>query len=179
MQPGAEEVDLARQIRDGDREAFRRFFDRHYDVLYRHLRRQGVPEAVCEDLMQNAFLYIWERRDEIDPERSLRAFLFRICRTRALNHFRDTAKFSEAETDIEPVDDEAPDEHVAVRMAQDRLRDAVATLPERRRAVFELCFMDELTYREAADVLGISVKTVENQMGHALKHLREVLAPYR
>jgi len=129
--------------------------------------------------MQNAFLYIWERRDQIDPDRSLRAFLFKICRSRALNHFRDTAKFTDTEAVAEPVHAEMPDEQVAIRMAQNRLRAAVDTLPERRRAVFELCFMNELTYREASDVLGISVKTVENQMGHALKHLRNALSDYR
>lgn len=51
-------------------------------------------------------------------------------------------------------------------------------LPERRRAVFELCFVNGLTYKEAAQVLEISPKTVENQMGHALKSIREFVTPY-
>ena len=58
------------------------------------------------------------------------------------------------------------------------LRIAVEALPERRRAVFELCFLQELTYREAAEALGISIKTVENQMGHALKAIRKAMEGY-
>ena len=58
------------------------------------------------------------------------------------------------------------------------LRIAVEALPERRRAVFELCFLQELTYRETAEALGISIKTVENQMGHALKAIRKAMEGY-
>ena len=58
------------------------------------------------------------------------------------------------------------------------LRIAVEALPERRRAVFELCFLQELTYRETAETLGISIKTVENQMGHALKTIRKAMKGY-
>jgi RNA polymerase sigma-70 factor (ECF subfamily) len=57
-------------------------------------------------------------------------------------------------------------------MMQETLSKVVEQLPERRRAVFELCFLKEFTYRETAEVLGISIKTVENQMGAALKTLR-------
>lgn len=174
----AEDGDLARRIRQGDRRAFRAFFERYHGPLYRFLRARAVPAAVCEDLIQNAFLAIWERRDRIDEARSLRALLFKSCYNRALNHFRDTARFAGTPPPERAALAPTPDRHAEAALIQAALDAAVAALPERRRAVFELCFLEELTYREAADALGISVKTVENQMGHALKAIRRALAAY-
>lgn len=172
---------LAQRIHDGDHAAFRTFFDRHHGTLLAYLRRRGVPPEVAEDLVQHAFVYIWEHRGGIDPRRSLRAYLFRIGSTRALNHFRDTARFaSDPPLDaVTPAEGEDPDAAVRHRELLQSLHEAVQALPERRRAVFELCFMQDLTYREAAQVLDISIKTVENQMGHAFKALRERLEAFR
>ena len=61
---------------------------------------------------------------------------------------------------------------------QQALHRAVEALPPRRRAAFELCFMQQLSYREAAEALGVSIKTIENQMGHALKTIRAAMAVF-
>jgi RNA polymerase sigma-70 factor (ECF subfamily) len=175
---------LAARIRDGDRAAFRAFFERHYDRLFGYLRRMRVPADVADDLAQTAFVYVWTHRDGIDPAQSLRSYLFRIGHTRALNHFRDTRKHA---YDAPPDDPDAPrpspapapDAETEASLVQERLRAAIAELPARRRAVFELCFVEDLTYREAAETLDISVKTVENQMTAAFKHVRAALAMYR
>ena len=169
---------LASRIKQGDAAAFKAFFDRHYDILYGYLRRRNLDGAVCEDLIQNAFLGIWERRHEIDEKKSLRALLFKICYTRALNHFRDNAKFVDTSVLSEPVAPTTPEHDTNYVLIQQSLQHAVAALPERRRAVFELCFLQELTYREAAEALGVSIKTIENQMGHALKAIRKAMAAY-
>lgn len=178
---GDEEMDdeeLARRISGGDRTAFRAFFDRYHGLLFGYLRRRGVGPAASEDLVQQAFVTVWEKRADIDPSRSLRSFLFKIGYNRALNHFRDRAKFIGDDglaDEPAPANPEASAEHALLR---ERLLEAVKTLPERRRAVFELCFLEDLTYREAADVLDISIKTVENQMAAALKTIRKAFADY-
>ena len=133
----------------------------------------------AEDIVQNAYIFIWERRREIDTAKSLRAFLFRIGYTRALNHFRDTAKF-DGEADLSLHTTGASTSAKAeLNLTNQHLQKAIQTLPERRRAVFELCFLEDLTYREAAESLGISIKTVENQMAHALKTIRAAMMPLR
>lgn len=179
--PDLDDAELARRIREGDHAAFRRFFERHHGPLMSYLRRRGVPPEAAEDLVQQAFVYVWEHRDRIDPQQSLRAYLFRIGTTRALNHFRDTARFTEADaaTRATAADVEAPDADVRHRELLQTLDEAIAALPERRRAVFELCFVHDLTYREAAQALDISVKTVENQMGHAFKAIRARLDAFQ
>lgn len=172
---------LTRRIRQGDARAFRAFFDRYHGLLYRYLRKRGVPGDVTEDLVQLAFLTIWERRADLDDGQSLRAFLFKIGYNRALNHFRDTARFVDVDqTDLDgPSAAPGQDHEAALHLMQRTLDEAVAALPERRRLVFELCFLEGLTYREAAEIMDVSIKTVENQMGHALKAIREAMALYR
>ncbi len=175
-----DDAELARRIRNGDQQAFRMFFERYHAFLLHYLERMGVAPEVAEDLVQQAFLAIWERRTQIDPNRSLRAFLFRIGHNRALNHFRDTRRLNSDEALLE-LSDPAPgaDRQTDAALLRARLEEAIARLPERRRAVFELCFLQDLTYREAAEVLGISPKTVENQMTQALRQLRTALADFR
>jgi RNA polymerase sigma-70 factor (ECF subfamily) len=171
---------LAARIREGDRDAFRRFYERHHPALFRYLRRRGMSDAAAEDLVQKAFLYIWEHRERIDPDQSLRGYLFRIGYTRMLNHVRDAPPHDEgAAPDRQSASRPSPDEEAAYRDLRDAVESAIVQLPERRRAVFELCFVEDLTYREAADALDISPSTVENQMRRAFQDLREALEAYR
>jgi RNA polymerase sigma-70 factor, ECF subfamily len=172
--------DLARRIRDGDREAFRIFFDRHHERLYGYICSRGVPDDAAADLVQNAFVYIWTHRASIDPEKSLRAYLFRIGYTRALNHVRDTAA-EEGGADLDARVNEqgtSPEAETQVRLLRETVDAAIAELPERRRAAFTLCFIDGLSYREAAEVLDVTRKTIENHISHALRDLREALDGY-
>ncbi len=172
---GADEAALVARIRDGDALAFGVFFDRHHADILRYLARRGVSPDVADDLAQHAFVYVWEHRAELDPGRSARALLFRIAHTRALNHFRDTRRLS---GDVPDTPDSDRTDAAVEADLRDALAAAVETLPPRRREVFELCFVSGLTHREAADALGLSPKTVEHQMGYALKTLRERLAAY-
>jgi len=169
---------MAEAIKRGDRTAFRGFFDRYHAPLLRYLIHRNVDEEAAEDLVQNAFVHVWEKRAEIRPEGSLKGLLYRIAYTRALNHFRDTARFVNSEPeDVEPSQAHAnPAEADEIRA---RIAEAVASLPERRRAVFELCMLEGFSYRETAETLNVSTKTVENQMGHALKAVRRLLQPLR
>ena len=172
---------LAARIRDGDRAAFRTFFDRHHGRLFGYLRSRGVPASDAEDLVQTAFIYIWEHRDRIDPKRSLRAYLFRIGYTRALNRLRDSAR-----VDLDaPVDrpsstgSETPESDALTRELREALDAAIEDLPERRRAVFELCFLRDFTYQEAANALDITRNTVETHMRLALRDLRDTMAAFQ
>lgn len=171
---------LARRIREGDEAAFRMFFERYHERLHGYLRRRGIAQAMADDLVQQAYVLLWEKRQSLEPGRSIRSLLFTIAHNRALNHFRDTRRFDDsAEPTDRAIRAPSPEESTSFSLLRQHLDDAIERLPERRRAVFELCFMQQLTYRETAEVLGISVKTVEHQMGHAYKALRKALAAYR
>lgn len=167
---------LARRIRAGDHDAFRTFFEQHHKRLYGFLRSRGLSNADAEDLVQTAFIYIWRHRDRIDPDRSLRAYLFRIGHTRALNRHRANDRFDDdATVHRTPSHDHSPEADTLNREQRNRIDDAINALSPRRQQVVRLCVLNSFTYREAAEVLDVTRKTVENHMRLALKDLREVL----
>ncbi|WP_420455503.1 sigma-70 family RNA polymerase sigma factor [Rubrivirga sp.] len=167
---------LAARVREGDAQAFRRFFDATHADLLRSLARRGLGPDAAEDVAQRAYVWIWEHRDRIDPARSLRGLLFRIGLTRGLNHLRDAGR-TDPLPDADLADD-APGDPAALADLRRALADAVAALPERRRQTFTLCFTDGLSHREAAEVMGVSPRTVEHQMAAALTAIRARLAPF-
>ncbi|MEO0558625.1 MAG: sigma-70 family RNA polymerase sigma factor [Bacteroidota bacterium] len=169
--------ELATRIQRGDHSAFRQFFETTHADLLRTLQRRGLDVATAEDVVQQAFVWIWEHRDRLDPEQSIRGLLFRIGLTRSLNARRDAGR-TDPLPDLPLPDASSSGDAAALGELRDALAAAVADLPERRRQVFTLCFFDGLTHRDAAAALDISPKTVEHQMGHALKALRHALAPF-
>jgi RNA polymerase sigma-70 factor, ECF subfamily len=173
-----EDRSLADALRRGEPAALRRLFDRYHDGLRRHILRQGFREDVADEVTQIAFITLWDRRATIDPDKSVRALLFRIAHTRALNEVRDRRRYQGAD-DLSAFERVImPEDPAWQRQIQAALHAAIEALPDRRRAVFELCYLEGFTYPAAAEVLGISPKTVENQMAQALKILRTALAPY-
>lgn len=171
------EAQVYLKIKKGDQKAFKKFFDTHHKELFRYLRSKGVGREAAEDLIQKAFIYIWENRTSIDEDRSLRAYLFKIAYTRMLNLFRDTKKFDK-NTDVpdEAVAFSSPDHEIQQRELNQIIESAISAMPEKRQNVFRICFLQEFTYKEAAQFLDVSVKTIENHMTLALKDLRSSLS---
>ena len=136
--------------------------------------------AVAEELVQDVMLELWKRRETLAEESSPQAYLFQATRNRALNHIRHAKieRLGEPHaTRPEAVDATAHSLVVEEEMLI-AVKKAVDRLPERCREVFELSRTHNLKYSEIAATLGISIKTVEAQMGKALKTLREELAPW-
>lgn len=172
--------ELLDRLRQGDRDAFDTIFRAHYPSVVAVAERIAGERAVGEEVGQDVMLELWRRRESVSVEESLRAYLVRAARNRALNHLRHermkvrTAPFAAGETVTAP---EAP-ARLAEQEIEAAVREAVSTLPERCREVFELSRGAGLRYAEIADTMGISVKTVEAQMGKALRVLRERLAAW-
>lgn len=169
----------ARSIKNGDHKAFRDFFNAHHEALYRFLRSKGIAKETAEDLIQKAFVYIWEHRSNIDPEKSLRAYLFRIGYTRMLNHIRDHSKFDDSEELPSIESDTNTEDEIRASELRNAIDKAIKAMPEKRGMVFEMCFIQEFTYKETAEALNVSYKTVENHMGLALKDIREALQEFK
>lgn len=174
-----EDPDLVLAIKRGDQNAFKKFYEKHHAYLFHFLLKKGISEQQAEDLVQQAFIMIWEKRTQIDESKSLKAFLFRIAYTRMLNVFRDTAKF-DSNSDLNKQEgDSSADKLLEVHELGKAIEASIASMPEKRQEVFRLCFIQEFTYKDAAEFLEVSVKTVENHMGLALKELRGKLEAFR
>jgi RNA polymerase sigma-70 factor, ECF subfamily len=172
--------DLLDRLRQGDHDAFDSIFRTHYPPLVVLGERMLRQRALAEELAQDVMLELWKRRATLSFDVSLRAYLFQATRNRVLNHLRHERverlgqPFAAPEAQVEPT----PLALLTEEEIGAALRDAVSALPERCREVFELSRVQGLRYAEIAVVMGISVKTVEAQMGKALRMLRERLAPW-
>jgi len=130
--------------------------------------------------VQDVMLELWRRRESLARDSSPQAYLFQSTRNRALNHVRHERVERRGEPDaagLASVSATAPAQLIEEEI-EVALKSAVSELPARCREVFELSRTHGLRYAEIATVLGISVKTVEAQMGKALRILRERLAPW-
>ena len=175
-----EERELLGGLRRGEEAAYDAIFRQWYAPLVAMttslLRDQGPAEEVVQDVL----LELWRRRESITFETSLRAYLFQAARNRGLNYLRRQRVEARGEATIaagmpspEPADSEAREAELNVA-----IQSAIAGLPDRCREVFELSRIHGRKYSEIATELGISVKTVEAQMGKALRVMREKLAPW-
>lgn len=175
-EPGSEAALLVR-ISRGDRDAFEGLFREHYAALVGFAEGIVRSREVAEDTVQDVLLNIWRQRETLRVDDSVRAYLFRAVRNRTLNHLRNERVRREAVPHLESEMPYAPsgDARLMEGELEHAVRDAVAALPPRCREVFELSREHGLRYSEIAATLGISVKTVETQMGRALRTLRQRL----
>ena len=172
--------DLLDRLREGDHDAFDAVFRAHYPPMVALAERMLRQRAVAEEIAQEVMLELWKRRAALSFDVSLRAYIFQSTRNRVLNHLRHekVERLGRAAAASEPLVQPRPHAVLAEEEIDVALRGAVETLPDRCREVFELSRVQGLRYAEIAAVMGISVKTVEAQMGKALRILRERLAPW-
>lgn len=175
-----EDPRLLEKLRAGDEGAFDEVFRLWYATLVRVgtalLRDVDAAEEVAQDVMHE----LWRRRETLEPDVSVRGYLLRSIRNRCLNHLRHLRVRRETEADVEALY-EAPlsaDQPIVAQELAEAVRVAFDELPPRCREVFELSRIRGLKYAEIAEALGISQKTVEAQMGKALRVMRERLAAW-
>jgi RNA polymerase sigma-70 factor (ECF subfamily) len=172
--------DLLERLKSGDQAAFDAVFRAHYANLVAFAQGMLRDRAAAEDTAQEVMLELWRRREEITISESLRAYLLRATRNRSLNQLRHANVARRAEPHL--IGEESVNATGASKLVAGELRDAlaaaVAELPPACREVFELSRGQGLRYAEIASTLHISVKTVESQMGKALRHLRARLAAW-
>lgn len=178
--PKAADRDLLERLRRGDSAAFDAIFRTWYASLVGMAERMLGRRAVAEEIVQDVMLELWRRRETLAAEGSPQAYLFQSTRNRVLNHLRHVKVEQRGEPHIVASASSGPrvDAAVAAEELEAAVTRAVAELPDRCREVFELSRVHGLRYAEIAETLGVSVKTVEAQMGKALRLLRERLAPW-
>ena len=178
--PDTGQLDLVALIARGDRGAFETVFREHYAPLVRFAEVMLRSREAGEDIVQEVLLSLWRQRETLKVDDSLRAYLYRAVRNRALNSVRNDRVRREAMPHLvrEAPEITTGEAELLEGELETAARGAIAELPPRCREIFELSRFKGLRYGEIAETLGISVKTVETQMGRALKSLRERLAPF-
>ena len=165
---------------------FEQLFKKHYALVCNVVFKYVADKSKVEDIAQEIFTELWLKRDQIHIHTSVPAYLRRMAISRALNYIRDTKKYEW--DDLDPLAETIPDvtyqQPEAIQALQEEelkriLEVAIEKLPEKCRIIFLLSRYDELSYADIAQHLNISIKTVENQIGKALKYLRLALSQSR
>lgn len=164
-------------IREGDREAFKKLFHTWYAPLCHYASHFLNDDEQATEAVQDFFVRLWEKRTSLVVESSLRHYLFRSVRNQCLNLIRQdkVRQLHAVRLQEALLADNAPEEYSISPEMLVKIDESIAALPEKRREIFRLNREEGLKYREIAEKLGISVKTVEAQMGAALRSLREKL----
>lgn len=165
------------QIRRSNQDAFNDLFRFLYPKLVRFAMKYTKRKDDACDIVQDTFVTLWQKRDELNPNQSIQAFLFKIVKNRSINWVKkhsnqleslDQQKLIDESTFKYSNPDNSPDENMSANF-----QIWISELPERQREAFELSRFDGLNHEEIADVMDVSPKTVNNHIVTALQALRE------
>ncbi len=166
-----------------DQRAFRRLFDYYYPKLINYSRYLLESKSSADEVMSNVFISLWKNRSRLDKIDNFDAYVFRAVRNKSLSHLRDLHRLQITKLNIEESTltktVHSPESMLINSELRKVILQALDKLPPRCRLVFELIKQDGFKYKEVAELLDVSINTVENQMGKAMSELRNSLKHLR
>jgi len=168
------------KLKEGDEGAFNTLFRKYYSAMCHFANQFLHDRELAEEVVQDMFVKIWEKRAVLNIETSVKQYLFRSVRNHCLNQIQhEKIKKQYANKVLESAHQEINAEQYYLEVDLIcRIEKSIESLPPKRKEIFRLSREQGFKYKEIADELGISVKTVEAQMGLALKYLRQDLKDF-
>ncbi len=170
-----DDILLLKLIKQGDEHAFKYLFDTYFVSLCRYINLYVDSYTEAEELALDIFMNVWESREHLEIKLSLKAYLFQAARNRSLNYLRDRKE-------TRPLDENLQDSLMSTdypSLEMDELNhlieEAIAALPARCKEVFIKSRQENMSNKEIATSMDISLKTVEAQITKALKLIRDFL----
>jgi RNA polymerase sigma-70 factor (ECF subfamily) len=172
------EKEIIDEVKAGNRSIWTEVIKKYYAALLNFTIGFTKERESAEELVQDVFVNVWSKKDYLNIDISLRAYLYRATRNHALNYvkrrqFEFDYQKRLADT-ITPYKNEVDDQY-HFNEVETALNEAIEALPEKRREIFKMSRYEDLTYKEISDALEVPVRTVHYQIGLALKELREKL----
>jgi len=158
---------------------FENVFKTHYSNLCMAAMRVVDDSDAAEDIVQDLFMHLWNNRETITVQSNLSSYLFVAARNRAIRyiqkHRQNNIRQIDSTHERQIAGGNATDDEITNYELEIKIKEAIENLPPKCREVFILSRFENKKYKEIAEILDISIKTVENQMGKALRMLREYL----
>ncbi len=176
----ADDKELYLKLKEGNEQAFQILFKKYYSAMC-HFARQFLNDSeLAEETVQDMFVKIWEKRESLNIETSVKHYFFRSVRNHCLNQIQhEKIKKQYAKVVLESANHEiSPEQYFIEVDLVKRIEASIEALPPKRKEIFRLSREQGMKYKDIAETLNISVKTVEAQMGLALKHLRDELKDF-
>lgn len=176
---------LIEKVKNADVSSFEIIFRSNFDELYRYALAFTGDTQEAEDLVQELFIWLWENKQYIKSEMSLKSYLLKILQNRALNqikHKKVQQKYHAEKSKILLEEEQLQKDYIeyykeksATENLELKIEKAIEQLPEQCKRIFKLSRFEGLKYREISEKLDLSLSTVKNQMSIALKKLKEFL----
>ena len=166
----------------GDEQAFESLFKKYYQLLLKVAKFVIEDSEQSEELVQDIFVNVWEKRSNVNPDASFKNYMITAVRNRCYNHIKAKKKTHSIDDDEtwqeELVADSRTESRVNFNEMQRAIEAAIDKLPQQCKIIFQLSRYEGMSYKEIAEALDLAPKTVENQVGRALKMLRVELKDY-
>ena len=181
------EKEVISKLRKGDKEAFEHLFQENYKNLVLYAKKFVMDTEIARDLVQDIFIYLWEKRQKLTINKSLSSYLFRAVRNACINHLkRESTKENYVKDFLYNLNDgsyqtsasEDAHELVVHKDLSGKIGTIIETLPEQCRNIFKMSRFRGMKDKEIAEIYSISPRTVETQIYRALIVLKENLKPY-
>jgi RNA polymerase sigma factor (sigma-70 family) len=166
-------------IKRGDAFAYEQAYTQYRDKVYFYFLKKTSSGDDAKDLLQITFLKLWQYRSALSSEYLLDQHLFHIARTVFIDYIRKQNTICHLQKkELEKIENAPACVYTSTEVdLETRLRTALSGMPEIRKKVFELNRLQGYSYKEIAQLLSISVKSVDNNLAKALKHLRKIFIP--
>ncbi|WP_176956202.1 RNA polymerase sigma-70 factor [Catalinimonas alkaloidigena] len=174
---------LTRIAHQSDRQAFKQLFDLHFHGLHAFALHLVKNREVAEEVVSDVFTKVWVNRATLLQVRDVKAYLYTSVRNQGLNqlalrHHQMQTRTTDLTFDLAADKSLGPERTLLYQEMEQEVQKAIGQLPERCRLIFQMVRQEGFSYKEAAEILGISVKTVDNQLTIATRKLAESLRPY-
>ncbi|WP_353197520.1 RNA polymerase sigma-70 factor [Parapedobacter defluvii] len=173
--------ELYNLLQHGDNQSFAEIYQRYSPILYRHAYQKLRSKEDARDLIQELFVHLWDKRQDLMLTTSLSSYLYASVRNRILNlfaHQQVREKYLTSLSEFNEIDRITPDHQVRERELREQIERAVDSLPSKMRAIFILSRVEHLTQKEIAERLKISDQTVNKQVKNALRILRSKIGNF-
>jgi RNA polymerase sigma-70 factor (family 1) len=166
------------EVKSVDNATFEHLFTDHYDPLYRYCQTMVKDQNDTEDIVQSVFMDLWHDRGNLVIHTSIKAYLYKAVYFKCMNKIKHDKVASKYSNSISNSESSAVTDTLIIQEIADKIKETIESLPEQCRKIFSMSRMDGLRYNEIAEKLNLSPKTIENQMGKALKTMRVALSEY-
>ena len=173
-----DEKELLFLLKQGHEAAFEEIYKLYSSRLFGNIYKMVKSESAAREILQEVFIKVWNNRTGIDPERSFRAYIFRIAENNICDFFRNASRIKKMQSQIIVIATEHYEhiEELLLRKENNALlHKAINSLPPQRQLVFRLCKLEGKSYDEVSQQLGITVSTVSDHIVKANKTIREYL----